>query len=122
MYERTNFCPYTDQCESFQTILRAEGWMEKALTRLRRQNIQGPPPDGGHSVQALLWRLEHMRRVKERCYSYNGRCLRFWQFKAKDEEEPTLHRRITALLRHEFYGEAVFKPIPNRNLMEKMEG
>jgi len=75
--------------------------MERELARLRRENAQDFR-DGGYSIQALQWRLEHMRRVKERCYSYNGRCLRFWQFKAR-EEEPSIRRHRIAPLFDEAY-------------------
>ncbi|MCW3978282.1 MAG: hypothetical protein NWF12_00915, partial [Candidatus Bathyarchaeota archaeon] len=31
-----------------------------------------------------------LKRVRERCYGYNGRCLRFWQFERRSEEERSL--------------------------------
>jgi len=56
--------------------------MEEELARMRREKAQGSP--GDYTIQGLQWRLEHLRRVKERCYCFNGRCLRFWQFKARE--------------------------------------
>ena len=111
MFERTNLCPYTDQCDSFLTIKRAENWMEKDLAGLMRGSARGYPLSGDYAVEALMGRLEHTRRMKERCFSHNGRCLRFWQFKAKEEGELTLHRLRTALLRHEYHGEGEIKPL-----------
>jgi len=35
--------------------------------------------------------------VKDRCHSHNGRCLRFWQFKAQGGETP-LNRLESARL------------------------
>jgi len=112
MFERTNLCPYTDQCESFQTIIRAQSWMEQALARLRFNSFREPSSDSVNAIQTLQWKLAHSRVVKERCHSHIGRCLRFWQFKAKEEGELTLHRRRTALLRHEYHGEAEIEPLP----------
>jgi len=111
MFDRTNLCPYTDHCESFQTITRAEKWMEHALSKLRREGSQGSSSYCGYSVEGLLWRLQHMSRVKDRCYSHNGRCLRFWQFRSKEEGEPTLQSRITSLLQHDYHREAPMRLI-----------
>ncbi|RLI10640.1 hypothetical protein DRO42_00600 [Candidatus Bathyarchaeota archaeon] len=120
MFERTDLCPYTDRCESFQIICRAESWMERELARLRRENAQDFG-DGGYSVQALQWRLEHMRRVRERCYSYNGRCLRFWQFKAREEGEIRPRRRESAWSRPVFEKPLV-EPVLERSQTIKVEG
>jgi len=95
-YEFTGICPYTDVCDSFQIIGRSERWMEQALTKRRMDTAHGVPTvDGVPSIHTLQWRLEHMRRVKERCYSRCHRCLRFRQFEARGEEA-TVHRRSPA--------------------------
>ncbi len=39
-----------------------------------------------------------MRKVKERCYCYNGRCLKFWQFKAEEDGKPSLRLRARVRL------------------------
>jgi hypothetical protein len=116
MYERTSLCPYTEKCESYQTILRAERWMEHALSKLRREARQGVSSYCGYTVEALNWRLEHMNRVKDRCYNRNGCCLRFWQFRAKEERESSLRHRITDMLRQEFAREAAIKLFPDEGL------
>lgn len=86
MFERTSTCPYTGRCESFKVIDNSESWMERELHRMRQVNMLGIPLAGfPFTPQGLNWRLDHLRKVKERCYRYNGRCLRFWQFKAEDE-------------------------------------
>lgn len=113
MYERTTLCPYTEKCESYQTILRSERWMEHALSKLRREARQGTSSYCGYTVEALQWRLEHMNRVKERCYKHNGRCLRFWQFMAKEEREPDLQHRIMDMLQHDYAREAAIKIVPD---------
>jgi len=113
MYERTSLCPYTDRCESYQTILRSERWMEHALSKLRREARQGVSSYCGYTVEALLWRLEHMNRVKERCYKHNGRCLRFWQFMANEKREPGLKHRMTDMMQPEYSREAVVKLVPD---------
>ncbi|MBS7620436.1 hypothetical protein KEJ21_07325 [Candidatus Bathyarchaeota archaeon] len=35
----------------------------------------------------LQYRLNEIERIKERCYKYNHRCLRFWQFRRKEENK-----------------------------------
>ena len=88
IYKRTGLCPYTGECESFRTIAESERWMERALSRLRRGEMDGAV-DGEreYSEESLVDKLEHLKRVRERCYGYNGRCLRFWQFERRSEEE-----------------------------------
>lgn len=111
MFERPNLCPYTDICDSFQTIRRAESWTEKALAKLMREGGQDIPSlDDGYSTHTLRWRLEHMRQVKERCYSHCGRCLRFRQFKAREEDEPAFRRRGLAWPSEMRDEEAVVEP------------
>ena len=96
MFERPTLCPYTEVCESFQTICRAERWTEQALVKLwRERDLCLPPSDNGYSIHTLQWRLNHMRLVKERCYNHCDSCLRFRQFKARQEEEP--HSTVVAL-------------------------
>ena len=110
IFEQPNLCPYTDVCDSFQTIRRAESWTEKALAKLMRERFQDISSlDYGYSTHTLQWRLEHMRQVKERCYNHCGRCLRFRQFKAK-EEETTVRRRGLAWSSRMRDEEAVVEP------------
>ena len=88
VYKRTGLCPYTGECTSFQTIVNNERWMGKALSRLRREGLSFlPDEDGGYSEESMEDKLGHLRRVKERCYSYNGRCLRFWQYERRKEDK-----------------------------------
>ena len=86
IYKRTGLCPYTGECESFRTIAESERWMERALSRLRRGEVDGEG-EREYSEEALVDKLDHLKRVRERCYGYNGRCLRFWQFERRSEEE-----------------------------------
>jgi hypothetical protein len=113
IFERTDFCPYTDRCESYQTISRAESWIERAMVRLRQEITQGlHPGDGSHSIENLQWRLDHLRKVKERCYGYNGRCLRFWQFKSDEDGKPLLRMRPRVRLPRLGDEEVVVSPAP----------
>jgi hypothetical protein len=67
--------------------------MERALSTMRRGGVDSlPMAEGGYTVQDLQGRLTHLRRVKDRCYSSNGRCLRFWQFERKNERSVSLSR------------------------------
>jgi len=94
MFDRTGPCPYAERCESYQAIRRAEGWVERELVGLRRRSALGDASsDEMDSAQMLEWRMDHMRRIKERCYSYNRRCLRFWQFRSEEEPESRPLRR-----------------------------
>ncbi len=86
IYKRTGLCPYTGECESFRTIAESERWMERALSRLRRGEVDGEG-EREYSEELLVDKLEHLKRVRERCYGYNGRCLRFWQFERRSREE-----------------------------------
>lgn len=76
LFDRTGPCPYRDRCESFQAMRRNEAWIEEEL-----RNHQ----DDDHPVDLLLWRLRHIRTVMERCYNFNGRCLRYWQFREREK-------------------------------------
>jgi len=97
VYDFNGVCPYTDRCDSFQTISRAERWMEEALLRMRKESVLDPSAvDGEPSIYTLQWRLEHMRRVKERCYSYCHRCLRFRQFNSREGEGAAIPQRDLA--------------------------
>jgi hypothetical protein len=80
VYEKTGLCPHTDVCDSYSAIVKSESWMERTLRGLRREGqVALPREEGGYTAEELQDRLLHMRRVKERCYSSNRRCLRFWQ-------------------------------------------
>ena len=86
LFDATSFCPYSKQCESYKTIINSEEWISKALSKLRRMGGSALPRDeGGYSEEELEGKLEQLRRVKNRCYRYNGRCLRFWQLKKVEE-------------------------------------
>jgi hypothetical protein len=81
IFGRRDMCPYTGECESFKTMVRAERWMERAVSSLRRSGEEKlSEAEGGYHINTLQHRLEHLRGVKKRCYSHHGRCLRFWQF------------------------------------------
>ena len=87
MFDATSFCPYSEQCESYRTIVSSEEWISKALSKLRRMGVSSLPRDeGGYSERVLEGKLEQLKRVKDRCYRYNGRCLRFWQMKKAEEK------------------------------------
>ena len=116
VYERTGLCPYTGDCESFRSIVNGERWMEKALSTMRRSGADSLPwADGGYTVDDLQDRLAHLRRVKTRCYSGNGRCLRFWQFERKNKSRSSLNR----LKRRLVVDEGVVDPIPVRPIVHE---
>ena len=93
VYERTGLCPYTGDCDSYRSIVNGERWMERALSSMRRGGEDSlPRAEGGYTVDDLQSRLTHLRRVKDRCYSSNGRCLRFWQFERKNERSVSMNR------------------------------
>jgi hypothetical protein len=118
VYERTGLCPYTGDCESFRSIVNGERWMEKALSTMRRAGADSlPRAEGGYTVDDLQGRLAHLRRVKNRCYSSNGRCLRFWQFERKDKSRSSLNRVKRRLVADE----GVVDPIPVRPIVHEAE-
>jgi hypothetical protein len=58
--------------------------MERTLSGLRRAGRDAlARGEGGYTSEELQDRLLHVRRVKERCYSGNRRCLRFWQLERR---------------------------------------
>jgi hypothetical protein len=58
--------------------------MEKSLRNLRINGLHSLPiTEGGYTEDGLQGRLYRMRRIKERCYSYNHKCLRFWQLEKR---------------------------------------
>ncbi len=80
VYDKTGLCPHTAVCDSYSAIVKSESWVVRALSGLRREGKAAlPREEGGYTEDELQDRLFHMRRVKERCYSGNRRCLRFWQ-------------------------------------------
>ena len=84
VYERTGLCPHTAACDSFSAIVNSESWMEKTLSGLRRGGRTAlTREEGGHTADELQERIQSIRRVKERCYSGNRRCLRFWQLERR---------------------------------------
>ncbi len=92
MFDATSFCPYSERCESYRTIINSEEWISKALSRLRRMGVSALSRDeGGYSELVLEGKLEGLRRVKNRCYRYNGRCLRFWQLKKAEEKNKAIN-------------------------------
>ena len=91
VFEATSLCPYTGSCESYRAIVNGERWMEKALSDLRRSGKEKlPQSEGGYTDHVLMNKLMGLRRVKDRCYNHNGRCLRYWQFRKKDMEEKSM--------------------------------
>jgi hypothetical protein len=93
IYKRTGLCPYTAECDSYRTIAESERWMERALSSLRRADADSHiEADRAYSEESLVDKLEHLRKVRERCYGHNGRCLRFWQFEKRNEETESLDR------------------------------
>jgi hypothetical protein len=84
VYERTGLCPHTSACDSFSAIVKSESWMEKTLSGLRRGGRTAlTQEEGGYTADELQDRILSIRRVKERCYSGNRRCLRFWQLERR---------------------------------------
>jgi hypothetical protein len=80
VYDRTGLCPHTAACDSFSAILNSESWMEKTLSGLRREGREAlTREEGGYTADDLQGRILGIRKVKERCYSGNRRCLRFWR-------------------------------------------
>jgi hypothetical protein len=57
--------------------------MERTLSGLRRGEEDPLARERGYTADGLHTRLLRMRRVKERCYSGNRRCLRFWQLERR---------------------------------------
>lgn len=89
IFETTGRCRYTSICDSFQTMVRAEKWVERDILKIRTEFDQ-PDQDSESLSLTLQYRLNEIERIKERCYKYNHRCLRFWQFKRKEENKPLL--------------------------------
>ena len=84
VFERTGLCPYTAACDSFSAIVNNERWMEKTLSGLRRAGRKAlTHKEGGYTADDLQERIRLIRWVKERCYSGNRRCLRFWQLEKR---------------------------------------
>jgi hypothetical protein len=90
MYERTDMCPYTERCKSYQSIIR----MERELQNTWLKRMWESPPgvsvgDGGRdqASDVLHKRLDNLMNVKTRCLHFHKRCLKFWQLRAKDARE-----------------------------------
>jgi len=86
IFESTGRCRYTNICESFQTMIRSEKWVENEIVKKRTE--LGQLDQEGESLSSTLqYRLNEIERIRERCYKYNHRCLRFWQFRRKEENK-----------------------------------
>jgi len=93
IYGRTGLCPYTGDCPSFKTIVSGERWIGQALSKVRRAGAMGlTEEEDEYSEESLVDKLEQLKRVKDRCYSHNGRCLRFWQFERKNGGKASFNR------------------------------
>jgi len=112
IFETTSLCPFTDICESYQTIARSERWMEKTLSYMRREGLDSlPRSEGGYTIYMLEERLGHMKRVKDRCYRHNKRCLRFWQLernRSNGKSYDQLRHRLAVL-------GSMPEPVPTEN-------
>jgi len=119
VYERTGLCPYTGDCDSYRSIVNGERWMGRALSEMRREGMDSlPRAEGGYSERDLQGRIAHLRRVKDRCFSSNGRCLRFWQFERKNEHNMSLSR----LKRKFVEDDRALDPVPVRTFVQQVEG
>ena len=95
IFGRTGLCPYTGDCSSFKTVINGERWIGKALSKVRREGAMGQAEeDGEYTEESLVDKLEQLKRVKDRCYSHNGRCLRFWQFERKNGGKTSSDRMV----------------------------
>ena len=95
MFELANQCPYTKICESHQAMCRSESWMEKAFIRMVREgSLVFSTGDEGLSYNVLQSKLDHIRNVKDRCFFNYNRCLRFRQYKARDEKGEQIQPRL----------------------------
>ena len=77
-----------------------------------------PRAEGGYSEHDLQGRIAHLRRVKDRCFSSNRRCLRFWQFEKKNEHNVSLSR----LKRKFAEDDRALDPMPVRTFIQQVEG
>ena len=90
MYERTDTCPYTERCESFQSIIRIERELQNTWWKRTWERSPGASMEDGdhdHALDVLQKRLENLTLVKRRCLHFHKRCLKFWQLRAKDVGE-----------------------------------
>ncbi len=119
VHERTGLCPYTGDCDSYRSIVNGERWMGMALSEMRREGMDSlSRAEGGYSAHDLQGRIAHLRRVKDRCFSSNGRCLRFWEFERKNEYIMSLSR----LKRKFVEDDRTLDPMPVRTFVQQVEG
>lgn len=86
IFETTDRCRYIKICESFQTMERAERQLEEEIMKIRT-GFNYATHEVEYLSSILQYKLNDLERVRERCYKYNHRCLRFWQFKRREENE-----------------------------------
>jgi hypothetical protein len=118
VYDRTGLCPYTGDCDSYRSIVNGERWMERALSEMRREGMDSlSQAEGGYSEHDLQGRIAHLRRVKDRCFSSNGRCLRFWQFERKNK-----HNMSLSSLKKKFVeDDRALDPMPVRTFVQRVD-
>lgn len=86
MLSNTGVCPYKNNCEYLRDIRK----IERALLLQRRELyvISSRSNITDYDGQLELYKkwMKDIAHVKDRCFLYHGRCLRFWRFKRTSDE------------------------------------
>jgi len=86
MLSNTGVCPHKDHCEYLRDIRK----MEKELLLRQRElytiSSRSNITDYDGLVEVFKRWMKDIAHVKDRCFLYHGRCLRFWRFKRLSDE------------------------------------
>jgi hypothetical protein len=79
MLEATGRCPFRETCETHRDLARIQGklYIERRKSLSETSSIERVEID--EVMGDYQRKLMRLRRIEERCSSYYGRCLRFWQ-------------------------------------------
>ena len=79
MLETTGRCPFLETCETHRDLNRIQGKLYNERREFLSETSSLERVDIDEVMGDYQRKLMRLRRIEERCSSYYGRCLRFWQ-------------------------------------------
>jgi len=87
MYTETKACPYRDECETYQSVTRIERQAAERRRELASNRTQISQREYETALDDLQKRLDGTTKIRERCFNYHRRCLKYWMIKKQHEAE-----------------------------------
>jgi hypothetical protein len=87
MYTETKTCPYRDECETYQTIIRIERQATERRRELALNRTQTSQREYETALDDLQKRLDSTIKIRERCLNRHRRCLKYWMIRKQREAD-----------------------------------